>query len=405
STAFYLKGNNPGHYMVTVVGWIDSNANQVLDQNIPSEANSVFRVPLNFDVQPPQQFMDRTWMQQSGVWFPEITLDPTAGPVKTKVTVSATAFPAGANITHLRFAGTELPIPAGIVSDNNGAIALVFNVPGTFGIGNYMVEVEASKAGLPSVFIAKPFFVQDAGVSFKLNVTPGFLPGVRQGASGSTTVSIEATSETVTAALQVDGLPPGVTASFGSSNLTAAPGGSASTVLTITTRASTPPGHYPLTIRGISGAETRLVPFGISIMPPANFQMPKLNLQPDFTPAGYLDKKFKVTFSGAGFPASQNVTSLQFGSQTIAIPDNLTTDANGSFTGVFQMPTGLNAGTYDVRVAVASGSGGSVFDSRPFSIRGSDARFILQLSPPYLPPIVQGGQGTILINTMSVGTT
>jgi len=345
-------------------------------------------------------------MEQQGIWFPEITLNPTDGPVKTKVTIQATDFPVGANITSLRFGGRPLPVPDNTVADADGNANLVFNVPGDFGVGMYMVEVEAQKTGMMHpIFIAKPFFIEDSGVTFKLNVVPGFIPGVPQGESGNTTIFVESTGQAVTVQLFVDGLPPGVTGAFDNATISVSPGGSSSTGLTITTGASTPPGHYPLTIRGVSGGETRMVPFGLGVTPPANFLVPEFTLEPDYAPAGYTDKQYKITFSGTGFPASQRVTSLDFGSQSVAIPANLSTDVLGNFNGVFQMPTGLTPGTYDVRVAVETLAGGHVYDSRPFSIRDSEAKFILKLSPPYLPPVIQGGQAVITVNTVSVGTT
>jgi uncharacterized membrane protein len=384
----------PGHYGAEVKGTATISGVQ-----------KIFYAHIEFDVEPSMMFKDTTWMEQQGIWFPEITLNPTDGPVKTKVTVKATDFPSGATVTNLRFGGRPLPVPANTVADNDGNANLVFNIPSDFGVGMYMVEVEASKSGMPPVFIAKPFFIQDSGVTFKLNVVPGFIPGVPQGDSGNTTIFVESTGQAVTVQLYVDGLPPGVTSTFDNVTITVPPGGSSNTKLTITTRSSTPPGHYPLTIRGTSGGETRMMPFGFSVIPPAAFQVPEFALEPDYAPAGYTDKQYKITFSGTGFPANQSVTSLVFGSQSVAIPANLTTDANGNFNGVFQMPTGLNPGTYDVRVAVADGSGGYLYDSRPFSIRGSDAKFILKLSPPYLPPVVQGGQASITVNAVSVGTT
>jgi uncharacterized membrane protein len=371
-----------------------------------SGVQKTFYTHIEFDVEPSQEFKDVSWMEQQGIWFPEITLNPNTGPVKTKVSVKATDFPAGATVTHLRFAGRELPVPDNTTAGGNGDLTLVFNVPSDYGVGQYMVEVEAQKTGMQMpVFIAKPFFIQDAGVTFKLDVVPGFVPGVAQGESGNTTVFVKATGQAVTVDLYVDGLPPGVTGTFGSSSITVPPGGSSSTSLTITTRASTPTGYYPLTIRGVKDGETRMVPFGFGVMPPANFQMPEFTLSPDYAPASYYDKQYKITFSGTGFPGNKSVASLNFGAQAVAIPANLTTDTNGNFNGVFQMPTGLTPGTYDVRVAVADGSGGYLYDSRPFSIRGAQAKFILKLSPPYLPPVLQGGQGTTMVNVQSVGTT
>ncbi len=388
-------GIPPGHYGAEIKGTAVINS---IEKN--------FYTHIEFNVEPPMMFMDTTWMEQQGIWFPEITLNPMAGPVKTKVTIQATDFPVGAAVTHLRFAGRELPVPDNTEADSNGDLTLVFNVPSNYGMGQYMVEVEAQKQDMQyPVFIAKPFFIEDSGVTFKLNVVPGFIPGVEQGNSGNTTIFVESTGQAVTVQLYIEGLPPGVIGTFDNNSISVPPGGSSSTKLTITTRASTPPGHYPLTIRGVIGNEERMIPFGFGVTPPANFLMPEFSLEPDYAPAGYTDKTYKITFSGTGFPASQRVTSLDFGSQSVAIPADLSTDALGNFNGVFQMPTGLAPGTYDVRVAVETLAGGHIYDSRPFSIRDAQAKFILKLSPPYLPPVVQGGQATINVNTVSVGTT
>jgi len=384
----------PGHYGAEIKGTA-----------IVSSVQKTFYTRVEFDVQPSQEFKDINWMEEQGIWFPEITLNPTAGPAKIKVTIKATDFPSGANITSLRFAGRPLPVPPNTLADENGNLTLVFNVPSDYGVGQYMVEVEASKTGINPVFIAKPFFIQNDDVTFKLDIVPGYISGVPQGASGNTTIFVKSTGQAATVQLYVEGLPPGITGSFENPTVTVSPGGSSSTKLTITTRASTGPGMYPLTIRGVNGDDARMMPFSFSVIPPAAFQLPEFNLEPDYAPAGYTDKQYKITFSGTGFPANKSVTSLIFGSQSVAIPANLTTDANGNFNGVFQMPTGLTPGTYDVRVAVADGSGGYLYDSRPFSIRGSEAKFILKLSPPYLPPVVQGGQTTIIVNAVSVGTT
>ncbi len=383
----------PGHYGAEIKGTATIGGNL-----------KTFYTHFEFEIQPSTMFKDTTWMEEQGIWFPEITLNPTAGPVKTKVTIKATDFPVGANFTHLRFAGRELPIPASTAADSNGNADLIFNVPSGYGVGQYMVEVEAI-SGTQPVFIAKPFFIDDANMTFKLNVMPGFIGGVEQGSSGNTTIYVESTGQALTVQLYVDGLPPGVTGVFDSPSITVSPGGSSSTGLTITTRASTGPGMYSLNIRGVSNGETRIMPLSFGVMPPASFQMPKFTLDPDYAPAGYTDKQYKIAFSGTGFPPNQSVSSLFFGAQPIAIPATLVTDANGNFNGVFQMPTGLTPGTYDVRVEVADGLGGYFYDARPFSIRSSQSKFMLKTSPPYLPPVVQGGQGTTVVTVQSVGTT
>ncbi|MDO8689877.1 MAG: hypothetical protein Q7R39_07675, partial [Dehalococcoidia bacterium] len=249
STAFYLQGNNPGRYMVTIVGWIDSNANQRLDKNIPSEFDSVFRVPLNFEIQPPQQFMNwnRDALMSSMnitaadkylLYFPEITLSPNVGQAATKVTISATDFPAGANVTHLRFAGLELPIAA-TASDNSGVFILVFNVPRTMwgasiGSGFYDVEVEAQKAGEPPVLIRKPFQVTAADVAFSLKAEPDFLPPIAPGSSATTLVRVTSIDASANVTLSVDRIPPGVNTTFSDSVVAVTPGGSGISTLTLT---------------------------------------------------------------------------------------------------------------------------------------------------------------------------
>ena len=209
-------------------------------------------------------------------------------------------------------------MPSNTTIDNNGDANFVFNVPGDFGVGQYMIEVEARKAGISPVFIAKPFFVEDSGVTFKLNVVPGFIPGVPQGSSGNTTIYIESTGQGVTVQLYIDGLPPGVTATFDNTTLTVPPGGSGTTRLTITTRASTPPGQYPLTIRGINGPEIRMMPFGFGVMSiGAGEGHGTITINPPRARPGE-----HIGISGAGFTRGNTITltAAPPGAATINIP-------------------------------------------------------------------------------------
>ncbi|MFC2071875.1 beta strand repeat-containing protein [Chloroflexota bacterium] len=353
-------------------------------------ANNTFFTHLEFEVMPPEGFV-----------FPEITLNPNSGPANTKVTVVGTNFPPGANVTGLWFGGEMLTI-APVNANADGDFTLVFTVPGNIGIGYYMIEIEAEAQGTPPVFIIKPFEVTSSTeVSFSMWVVPDWIQGIEQGSAGSTTVNIEAASQEVTVVLSVDGLPFGATAEFTSVNstLTAVPGGKSSTTLTITTSASTPPGKYPLSIKGTSGNSTRIVGFGFGVKMPAAFAIPELSLDPDFAPAGYGDKKLKITFSGNGFPKNQEV-SLKFAGSSISLPEGFSTDENGTFNGVFQLPSGLDAGTYMAEVVV-----GGKKDVRPFTIKAAGSTFIIDTSPPFLPPILQGTSANATVTVTSVSTT
>ncbi len=327
------------------------------------------------------------------------------------MTIVGTQFPVGAEVTRLRLAGQELSIPTGdqaITADEDGGFTLVFNIPSNMNLGFYMIEVEAEAAELSQpVFIAKPFDITSSTEeSFNLWANPAWIKGVEQGQSGNTKVNIEATGQQAEVTLSVEGLPFGANANFTPGNkITAPPGGQSSCTLTITTSASTPPGKYPLLIRGVSGDKERVVNFGFGVIMPEAFAIPELTLDPEFAPAGYRDKQLKVTFSGQGFPAGQNISSIDFGGQAIDLPPGLKTDAaGGTFNGVFQMPTGLDPGTYNVTVAVATPAGGFIYGSAPFTIKGSDSKFNLKLSPPYLPPVMQGNSVNTTINVTSVST-
>ena len=359
---------------------------------------------LDFDVMPPSDFMDETWMEEQGIWFPEISLKPTKAEPGDKVTIVGTGFPVGAAVTELLFAGQAQDIPTGAqatTADEAGQFTLIFNIPSDTGLGFYMIEVEAEAEGLPPVFIAKPFEITSSTeASFDMLVNPDWIKGVEQGNSGTTQISIEATGQQAEVTLSVEGLPFGASAAFSPSDtITAPPGGKSSATLTITTSASTPPGKYPLSIKGVSGANERVANFGFGVVMPEAFAIPELTLDPEFAPAGYGDKKLKITFSGAGFPADEAVL-LKFAGETIALPENFATDTNGSFDGVFQLPTGLDAGTYMAEVTA-----GGKKDVKPFTIKPAGSTFIIDPSPPFLPPILQGGSAKTTLTVTSVATT
>ena len=356
---------------------------------------------IDFDVAPPQDFKDTSWMQEKGIWFPEISLKPTKAEQRDKITIVGSDFPAGANVTSLLFAGQNIDIPDTTVAED-GTFTLLFNVPSDMDVGFYMVELEATPDGAPPVFIAKTLEItSSAEVSFDLWTVPKWIHGVEQGSSEDVTVNIEATGAQVTAQMSVEGLPFGATAQFASANntLTVMPGGKSSTTLTITTSASTPPGKYPLSIEAVSGNTTRITNLGLGVKMPAAFHIPELSLDPKFAPAGYGNKKLKVAFSGVGFPASENV-SLEFAGTSVDLPPGFSTDETGSFNGVFLLPTDLGTGIYMVNVVA-----GEKMDEKPFTIKSDESTFIIDPSPPSLPPILQGGSGDVTITVTSVSTT
>jgi hypothetical protein len=87
---------------------------------------------------------------------------------------------------------------------------------------------------------------------FTLGVTPA-LQSVKQGAATPFTTAIAGTNNfTGTVSLQVSGLPTGATAAFSPTSIT----NSGSSVLTVTTATTTPPGVYTLVVTATSGTLT-----------------------------------------------------------------------------------------------------------------------------------------------------
>jgi hypothetical protein len=257
-----------------------------------------------------------------------------------------------------------------------------------------MIEVEARKAGISPVFIAKPFFVEDSGVTFKLNVVPGFIPGVPHGSSGNTTIYIESTGQAVNIQLYVDGLPPGVTATFDNTTLTVPPGGSGTTRLTITTRASTPPGQYPLTIRGINGPETRMMPFGFGVMSiGAGEGHGTITINPPRARPGE-----HIGISGAGFTRGNTITltAAPPGAATINItPGTIQVQSDGTWATEITVPT-AGQGTYIIKASDGVMAAKNVFSIVP----AKNADFFLNLSPQFLK-VNQGYTGNTTLTLSS----
>ncbi|MBC8470855.1 MAG: carboxypeptidase regulatory-like domain-containing protein, partial [Planctomycetes bacterium] len=98
---------------------------------------------INFDIGSVE--MDQSWMEDQGMYFPDITINPARGKAGTTVTVTGSGFPGGAVIEDLTFAGANVDIPT-TTADANGDFTVLFNVPttmwgGDIGPGWYWIDV------------------------------------------------------------------------------------------------------------------------------------------------------------------------------------------------------------------------------------------------------------------------
>ena len=152
-------------------------------------------------------------------------------------------------------------------------------------------------------------------------------------------------------ALTVAGLPSGATATFAPSSIT----GSGSSVLSVSTNATTPTGTFPLTINGISGSLAHAVTVSLTVTP-----------QPDFSVSVAPSSQLVVVGGGTSFQATiaalngfagsvaLSVSGLPAGATAAFTPASIT----GSGSSTMSVTTGAATptGTYAITVTGVSGS-------------------------------------------------
>ncbi|HEV8348136.1 MAG TPA: galactose oxidase-like domain-containing protein, partial [Vicinamibacterales bacterium] len=135
--------------------------------------------------------------------------------------------------------------PASSSQANAGNVT--YSTPGTYTASFRVTD----NGGLQSAPATRTVTVTD----FSLSATPASRTVLPGGSTTYTATLNPGTGFTGTVNFSVTGLPSGATASFAPTSLTT----SGSTTLSVATSGTTPPGTYPLTIRGTSGPLTRTV--------------------------------------------------------------------------------------------------------------------------------------------------
>jgi PKD repeat protein len=133
--------------------------------------------------------------------------------------------------------------PASSTQANAGVVT--YSTPGTYTASFRVTD----NGGLTSATVTRTVTVTD----FTLSATPASRTLIPGGSTTYTATVAAGAGFTGTVAFSVTGLPSGASASFNPTSVAA----SGSTTVTVTTTAATPPGTYPLTIRGTSGPWTR----------------------------------------------------------------------------------------------------------------------------------------------------
>jgi uncharacterized membrane protein len=376
SLTLVLPGMIPmGQYPATLEGWVDTNQNNVWDNN-----EKITRVNLELSIMPPQ-----------GYGMGMLSLSPTYGQVGDTITFSGSGFPGSTAVQSLAFAQTNV-LTANITTSADGSFSGVFTVPGTAfgnptGPGRYPVDVVVGtypndrRGGFD-------FQVVSTDQKFSVSASPGWLA---RPAGDTASVSISVRSlvnnpPSPTVILRVEGLPYGVTASFTTANVTPPVGGMEGRELQLNISNGAPMGNYPISIRAYNAANTAeeiWADFTLEITPSSGFMdmgMAMVTLSPNFGSVGS-----QVTVSGYGFPKSQNLTFIHLGPNDVTPSSvNATTDSEGAFSAVITVPS-IPSGMHPVEVNVQG-----TIRMIPFNIMSVDDTFSLKVSPNWLEPIPAG---------------
>ncbi len=216
------------------------------------------------------------------------------------------------------------------------------SVPGVTGFGAQVGYDLATGWGSPDVAQLVNFWNNNAGQpDFSLNAAPGSRI-VAQNSSTTFTVSVvPVNGYTGTLTFSVTGLPAGATASFAPASVT----NSGTTVMTITTAATTALGSYPLTIFGNDGKVGHSAPvtlvvanpdFSISASPASQSVPQGGSTSYTVTQTALNNYAATVSYSVSGLPAGATATFTPAsvtasGTTTLAVTTTASTPA-GSYT-------------------------------------------------------------------------
>jgi len=258
------------------------------------------------------------------------------------VTLSGAGLPAGAGGS---FA------PASIVGA--GTSTLTLTTTGATPPGSYPITVTGASGALSHQVAITLVVTAPPAPDFSLTANPPS-QSVVQGSSAAYTVTVTGTNGFAgVVGFSTIGLPAGAGASFAPTTVT----GSGSTTLTLTTAAGTPPGTYPITVTGASGALSHPVSVTLVVTappPPADFSLsanPTSQTIVQGNSAGYV---LTVTGSG-GFAGNVTfaVAGLPAGATAVFAPASVT--GSGATTCTVSAALNTPPGTYPLTVTATSG--------------------------------------------------
>jgi PKD repeat protein len=191
--------------------------------------------------------------------------------------------------------GYSWSFPGGSPGSSSAASpgAVTYATPGSY-VATFTVTDNQGAVSAPAT---RTITVSD----FTLSATPSSRTVIPGGSTTYTATVSPVNGFTGSVGFTVTGLPSGATAAFNPTSVTT----SGSTTMSVSTTAATPPGSYPLTIRGTSGPRTRTV--NVTLVVNGDFSISATPASRTITRGGVATYTVTIT-AGAGFSGTVNLS-------------------------------------------------------------------------------------------------
>ena len=174
------------------------------------------------------------------------------------VTLTSSSSPTGLSPT---LGQSSLVVPAGGSATTTLTVCTTPSTPS----GSYSITVTATSGTLSHVATVS---VTVTAPNFSISASTGNIT-IDQGSSGTSTINVTSLNGFAgTISLSVSISPSGPTGVINPSNITLQGGGTADSVVTVSTTAATPQGSYVVTVTATSGSITHTVTIGVRLVDP-----------------------------------------------------------------------------------------------------------------------------------------
>ncbi len=284
----------------------------------------------------------------------------------TNLTVQGTTFYAGTinstcSATLPATTCAVTPSPTTLSTGTSASLVATVSLPSNAATGTYNVNVNvADTSGIPAHSVAFPLTVQD----FTMSASPAS-QAVNPGASAAYSLTIQPVAPSFNSAISFScpsGLPPGTQCTFQPSTPVTPGASPVVATVTIATGASTTPGTYTVTLKGISGSLARSTNAVLTVNTPAtssrDFQLAVTQSFPAGIAAGAQVQAGVSVTSNYGGSVTATCVAISVSGQCTVTPSPLAISANApsNLLVAVNVPNSVSPATYNINLTVTDSS-------------------------------------------------